>query len=315
MEVIRYRPEQKNAWNDCVRKSCNGTFLFDRNFMDYHKDRYQDVSLMFYHKNKLKGIFPANIIGKEVFSHGGLTYGGLIWDKTASSLEVATMLELAFNYYSNSLNANSLYYKHIPSIYHTYPAEQDLYFIYRRGAEMIHRKLSSSIYLTNALPFSTLRRRCLSKANKAGLAICQDEDISHWEQFWVILTDVLARKHGEVPVHSIQEMLHLKSNFSNRIRLLTVEKCYNVIAGTVLFITENVVHAQYISSNDYGCTVGALDFLFSYILDSDICQKRNYFDFGVSTEDEGAKLNKGLLFQKEGFGGRGICYDEYIIKL
>jgi hypothetical protein len=88
-----------------------------------------------------------------------------------------------------------------------------------------------------------------------------------------------------------------------------------VVAGTVLFITENVVHAQYISSDDVGYKTGALDYLLSSILNSDICQGRQYFDFGVSTEDEGAKLNEGLLFQKEGFGGRGICYDEYLIKI
>ena len=39
------------------------------------------------------------------------------------------------------------------------------------------------------------------------------------------------------------------------------------------------------------------------------------FDFGVSTEQRGSYLNEGLIFQKEGFGGRAICYDTYAIDL
>ena len=37
-----------------------------------------------------------------------------------------------------------------------------------------------------------------------------------------------------------------------------------------------------------------------------------YFDFGRSTEHpDGSGLNEPLVFQKEGFGGRGLCYDIY----
>ena len=37
-----------------------------------------------------------------------------------------------------------------------------------------------------------------------------------------------------------------------------------------------------------------------------------YFDFGKSTERHGEYLNEQLIFQKEGFGGRAVCYDTYV---
>ena len=40
------------AWNKLVSESKNGTFLFDRNFMDYHKHKFQDFSLMIYNEKK-----------------------------------------------------------------------------------------------------------------------------------------------------------------------------------------------------------------------------------------------------------------------
>lgn len=313
--MIRYNDDMREDWNVCIRNSCNGTFLFDRNYMDYHKDRFEDASLMFYHKNKLKGVMPANIQDGEIHSHNGLTYGGLIWDKRTSSLDVGLMLSMAYKYYSKEMGADALYYKPLPYIYHTYPASQDLYFITAKGAELIHRKLSTTIDISHAIPFTTLRRRCVAKALKAQLSVSTAEDEAHWQSFWKILTEVLQKRHRQTPVHTVKEILYLKSLFPHQIRLLTIEKNMQVVAGTVLFITENVVHAQYISSDDVGYKTGALDYLLSSILNSDICQGRQYFDFGVSTEDEGAKLNEGLLFQKEGFGGRGICYDEYLIKI
>ena len=42
---------------------------------------------------------------------------------------------------------------------------------------------------------------------------------------------------------------------------------------------------------------------------------KEYFDFGISTENEGLFLNEGLTSQKQEFGGRGIVYDFYEIRV
>lgn len=52
-EIERYTADQKAIWNQFVLNSKNGTFLFDRNYMDYHSDRFEDYSLMIYRKGKL----------------------------------------------------------------------------------------------------------------------------------------------------------------------------------------------------------------------------------------------------------------------
>ena len=315
MKLIRYNNQLKEEWNKAVITSCNGTFLFNRNFMDYHKDRFHDVSLLFIHNNRVKGIFPANIYKAGVYSHDGLTYGGLIIPSSTSSHEVEEMLDLAIEYYSKELQASSLFYKPTPYIYHTYPSSQDLYYLTQKGAQLIHRKLSSTILIREALPFSKLRCRHANKAQKSSLSVCLNEDVAIWQKYWDILSDVLLHKHNEKPVHSLQEILLLKSRFEQEIKLLTVLKDNTVVAGTVLFISPNVVHAQYIASNDLGCKLGALDYLFDYIIHSEMFQNYTYLDFGISTEKDGQIINNGLLFQKEGFGGRGICYDEYLLNI
>ncbi len=315
MEIIRYSSQYKAEWNATVKSSANGTFLHNRDFMDYHKDRFEDVSLLFVHKNKIKGVLPANLKGENVYSHGGLTYGGLIWPAATSSQDVAEMLQLTTEYYAGQMHASNLYYKAVPYIYHSYPSSQDLYFLTQKGATLLHRTLSSTILIQKALPFSKLRQRHMRKAEKMGLSIRMDDNPATWQKYWVILSTVLRDKHQKTPVHSLQEILLLKSHFAKEIRLLTVVYNDTLIAGTVLFLTSCVIHAQYIAANEMGREMGALDMLFDYILHSSEYQQYAYLDFGISTENEGRCINHGLLFQKEGFGARGVCYDEYLLKL
>jgi lipid II:glycine glycyltransferase (peptidoglycan interpeptide bridge formation enzyme) len=103
--------------------------------------------------------------------------------------------------------------------------------------------------------------------------------------------------------------------FPQNIKLYVTKNSDNkVIAGTLLFITDMVIHSQYIASSDEGREKGALDMLFNYLIKENNGTHK-YFDFGISSIEGGNILNEGLIFQKEGFGGRGVCYDKYEIKI
>ena len=86
------------------------------------------------------------------------------------------------------------------------------------------------------------------------------------------------------------------------------------VAGSVLYIYKQIVHVQYISANYEGKELGALDLLFDFLINTQY-KEYDYFDFGQSTEQMGNFLNGNLLFQKEGFGGRGVIYPIYEIKI
>ena len=85
LNTILYNQELKNEWDKFVDNSKNGTFMLKRDYMDYHSDRFQDFSLMFYEDNKLIAVMPASVHGDEVRSHGGLTYGGIISNRKMTS--------------------------------------------------------------------------------------------------------------------------------------------------------------------------------------------------------------------------------------
>ena len=318
MNIVQYTNVQAAEWDSFVRESKNGTFLLERSFMDYHSDRFQDCSLMIYEDNLLVGLFPANWEekGHIVWSHQGLTYGGLVLSEDATQLQVLQMLQSILFWYSDFLQAERMIYKPIPYIYSNCASSEDLYALFRAGARLKSRGVSSAVAMTNPLRMRKLRVRGAKKAIDNGLYIdrMSEEDWPTLHAFWEVLTEVLETRHGVAPVHTEQEMALLMTRFPQQIKLYLVRKERRVLAGCVVFITRQVAHIQYIAASEEGRELGALDLLFRHMINERFKQMA-YVDFGISTERGGMYLNEGLVFQKEGFGARTVCYDIYELEI
>ena len=307
IEVIRYDGSMNADWNSFVAASVNGTFLFDRNYMDYHSDRFEDHSLVFAENGNIRAVLPANIRGTMLESHGGLTYGGLVVDKDIKTLDVMDIFAL-MNDMLRREGVTSVEYKPVPWIYHSLPAESDLYALFKScGAQLTGRLVSSAVRMDNKVKLSGQRHRGVNKALRNGLEVRESRDI---DSFYDILDKNLMAHHNVHPVHTLDELHLLISRFPENIRLFMTFDGDTPLAGSLLYITPQVVHTQYISASEEGKERGALDMLFDFLINN--CPAPcSYFDFGCSTEDGGHYLNEGLIHQKEGFGARGMCYDIY----
>ena len=307
MEIRRYRREDKELWNSFVSKARNATFLFDRNYMDYHADRFDNNSFMFYHKGKLKAVLPANVAGDTLYSHQGLTYGGLLLDKKATVEDVLECFD-SLNSWLRKNGISKVVYKALPWIYQQYPSEEDLYALtWKCKAQLISRNIASTIVIDNKLKFAESRKSGIRKALSLNIEVGESNDV---DGFWHVLEDNLGNRYNAKPVHTASEMKLLMSRFTNNIKLYVAKMNGEIVGGTLIYVTPQVVHTQYISASVEGKKHGALDLLFDYIINKVYANCR-YFDFGKSTEQGGAYLNEPLIFQKEGFGGRGVCYDWY----
>ena len=314
LAVVRYDETHKDEWNAFVRESKNGTFLFDRGYMDYHSDRFTDCSLLFYKHGKLLAMLPANWRADEgtVQSHGGLTYGGLIVPPDMIAVDALEVFSCAIDWMKRELGAHRWLYKPVPYIYSSLPAEEDLYALFRSGGKLKERGVSSVIDFSRKLPMRQLRKRGCAKAEKAGLKIDRGDMGSDLEQFWNILAGILSVKHKKKPVHTVSELRLLQSRFPDKIKLHVVRNGDTVVAGTLVYDMGRVVHTQYLASSEFGQKNGALDLLLRHLITEEYAD-REYFDFGISTENGGSYLNEGLIFQKEGFGARSVVYDTYEI--
>ena len=296
-----------DEWNLFVAASKNGTFLFDRRFMDYHADRFCDHSLLVYRDQRLYALLPANQKDDTLVSHGGLTYGGLVTDSRCSAKGVLDAFT-AINEYLRQQGFRHVVYKAVPWIYHQLPAEEDLYALTSVcHARLTIRDISSAIIGDRKLRFSESRKSGIRKAHRQGLTVAESTDFA---TFWQILNENLTGKYGVRPVHSVAELELLHSRFPEKIRLYMVFDGETPVGGTLLFLTPQVLHTQYISANAFGKQHGAIDLLFDHLINNTY-KDYPYIDFGKSTVSDSADLNEQLIFQKEGFGARAVCYDTY----
>jgi Acetyltransferase (GNAT) domain len=306
-------------WDALVMKAPMGTFLHTRRFLSYHGSRFEDASVLLRNeKGVLVGVMPAAKdlnCPERVVSHPGSTYGGIVH---AGGLKGEKMLEAfaAFNSFYAEQGYKTLLYKAVPSIYCLPPLHDDLYALFRLGARRVRCDLSASIDVgvmadaTLGLPLSDRRKRAWKTAQKAGLDM-RLNDTALYPAYWDLLAANLADKHGAKPVHTLEEMRLLADRFPEEIQLLTVLQADRLLAGTVLFLSKQVVHAQYIASSPEGRDVQALDSVFHHALDYTQASGRRYFDFGISTESQGQVLNTGLYQFKSEFGAGGVVHEFY----
>jgi hypothetical protein len=265
---------------------------------------------MFYRGEELVAILPAHMKDTTFCSHNGLTYGGLLFANSATTDAVLSLFNILQNYLLENTSATSIIYKPTPHIYHSYPCEEDLYALFRNGAVLTERKVSSAIQLEN--PILIGGRRKLTAKAKSSLHIIEDGDFA---AFWSILGERLQDKYNALPVHSIEEITLLKNRFPENIKLYYVANDKsNILGGVVLFITKNVVHMQYSATTAEGRRISALDYLYEELINNRFAGKE-FFDFGISVEDGGRYLNSGLIAYKERMGGRAVVYDTYAIDL
>ena len=308
--IKRYTAEEAVAWDAFVDASKNGTFMLKRGYMDYHADRFMDHSLLFYRDEELVALLPASKHGDELRSHGGLTYGGMI---TNLKMTVQLMLSLfdSLKEFMSSNGISRLIYKRVPSIYYSYPSDEDLYALFRNNATLIRRDISATIYLPNQIRFSERRRRGVKNALKNGIVVRESREYEHYIE---MLSKILAKYHDAKPVHTAEELRMLSDRFPENIKMYTACQDERIIAGVVMYLTPKVAHAQYIANSDEGRQCGALDAVMDYLI-NECYSAKEYFDFGISNENEGRFLNEGLISQKQEFGGRAIAYDFYELKV
>lgn len=307
-EVKKYDKSYYDIWNQFVADSKNGTFLFHRDFMEYHSDRFEDFSLLIFdEKKKLVAVLPANKVDNKLFSHQGLTYGGLVY-KDNLKLEVIINIFHDVLKFLNEIGFEKITIKCIPRIYHVKPADEILYILFLLDAELKRRDSLAVLDLEIQNTISKGRMEGVEKGIKNDLKIVEE---SSFEEFWnSVLIPNLKEKHNALPVHSLKEIEYLHTKFPKNIKQFNVYKNNEIVAGATIFESSQVTHAQYISANSTKNELGSLDFLF-YNLITSVFKEKKFLDFGISNENNGKILNSGLSFWKESFGASSIIQDFY----
>lgn len=318
-----YSPALAPQWDSFVKESRNGTFLLQRGYMDYHADRFTDCSWVARKGEKIVALLPANITPDGILhSHQGITYGGWILPKAhingADLLEIFTIACERWR----EMGIRELDYKPVPSIYPAQPSEEDIYALYRLGAQTSNVNISEAITLSDPLPANKLRRRILNAASRLPFSI---EETDNADRFMAIVEGCLSERHHAHPVHTAAELAILRSRFPANIRLFILSTPAGAessdssdplvpAAAVCVYDTGRVAHTQYIATTPLGRELNLLTPLLHHLI-TRVFPDRAYFDFGTSNQTTGPHLNEGLLRQKSSFGASAVAYPRYRLPL
>ena len=178
-----------------------------------------------------------------------------------------------------------------------------MYAIFVNNGKLIRRDASSAIFLFNKIKVSQLRLRGIKKARMNNLMVKVSNDFA---SFLRLCNRYCGTNTNSNPFTPIREMELLSNKFPQNIKLFAAFDGDKMLAGVLVFETEVVAHCQYMVNSADGKGLGALDMVIDHLI-NEYSDKKRYFSFGVSTENNGAFLNEGLINQKELLARERLC--------
>ncbi len=296
IEVVRYQEGKKKEWDEFVDNADNTSFMFFRDYLEYHSDRFEDHSLLLYYKKSLSVILPGNVYKNHFYSHQGLTFGGIIHKSKYGYGKAKLFMGAILQYFSKNHISNVLI-KDQPFFYSESLQQINSFIIEHEYNPTIEYNIGAFIHLPNhQFPSKCVRKGKLEMYN------CFYSD--DFETYWKILESNLENLYKTKPVHTLKEILYLKQHFSKNIKLLMLEdkETKSIHAGAVLYIHKGIVKVQYFATTFDGRKNRASDVLYYYIINN-FKTSHTFIDFGTNMDRSG-NVNFTLLETKEKFGAK-----------
>ena len=319
MKVIPFTQDQAARWDEFVLKTAQGVFLHTRGFLSYHRDRFQDRSLLFEDgKGRLRALLPAALSLDDpvfVISHPGITFGGFLHDPGCCPDEVQAYIDATLDHFKAEGRKGFLYRAAPAHALHV-PVALDQHALWRRGAQLVRRDLWNVLKIDQERQAKSGHKSSVNRAHKNGVVSCVGSH-ADYKRFHGILAENLEKRYAVSPVHSLAEMVDVQRLFPKNVELWVARDAQgNLLAGVWLFrYSDCTWHTQYIASTEAGRESFATHHLLEAILQVAKKDAVTFFSFGASTESVGQVVNSGLFEFKAGFGHGSTVQDFYEIEL
>lgn len=267
--------------------------------------------MVFDDKQNLKAVLPANRVEDTVYSHQGLTYGGLVLPKKVKTEAVFNILDTIVGFLKKH-EISTLLVKQLPAFYTKVNADEFDCYVFQNEGNIIRKDMNLAFPLFVEELLSKSKFKHYKKSEKFDFKIVENSD---FQGFWdKVLIPRLAEKHQAKPVHTLKEIEYLGNKFPENIKQYNVYYQGEIVAGITTFETNFVVKSQYGATTQLGEKVRALDFLYFELFKKYRHLGKHFFDMGVVTDTSFEfNYNSGLLQQKEELGG--VVYSQNFLEL
>jgi hypothetical protein len=241
MEIIKYTEQYKDAWDDFVLGSNNGTMFHLQKFFDYHEEgKFDFYHLIFFEKGKIVGVLPGAIMDGIYESPIGASYGSIVTKDL--KFDMALHMVDALVDYSKKNRFKGIMLTSAPMIYESKPNQNLDFALLWRGFSYDLHYISSAVKLDSDLDIlsrfqSTVRRNIRKTYQFRDLRIEVNE---RYDQFYPILLKNKS-KHNVKPTHSLEDLLKLKTLLPDNLRLYMIYLKDKPIGGSLMFYPNRTV--------------------------------------------------------------------------
>lgn len=300
IQVQQYLLENAAEWNAFVKQSVNGSFLLERDFMDYHQERFEDHSLMMFIEGQLMCCIPAHVKEGVFYSHRGLSYAGLIISAAAVK-NLDKIVDALLEYVKGLAFAKAEL--QLPPISYQFLNKEIAAVLEHKGFISNRKSHNQSVALDQEIQVSPKKSIGYRNGKFEGLRMETTNDFrSFWEE---VLIPQLAERYHSKPVHSLAEIELLAARFPENIIQYNVYREDALLAGITFFIKGNIVKSQYTASSPDGLKTDAVAYIYMEAMKEFKEKGCSLMDYGPVNEKDGS-VNKGLQRFKKQLG----CQEE-----
>jgi hypothetical protein len=298
IEVVPFTAAAVEAWDACVRRARNGHFMFERAFIEYHRDRFTDASVLGMWRGDVVAVLPAHRDGDALVSHRGLPFAGWI---IAPEVRLRHLRELFSRLRAHALASGMHRFVVTPTPwpYHRAPCEEETWCLAEVNAAVVERRAAAGLRIGAAdVLVSENRRRHSSTADE-----CRVVPVDDLAAFMERVAAHLWWRHRARPLHTIDEIQRLRAAFPRNIRAFDVRIRDDLIGGQLVFSSDRVVRPQHGFVTPESWSLDASSRVIAAIMRLPEFSGR-WWDFGTSMDPESGGIDESLLAFKESFGAR-----------
>ena len=306
IQAAPYHPDLAADWDAVVDAASGGTVLHSRRFLDYHGDRFRDLSLVGTRVGEagISVVFPlaVDLTDPELaVSHPGSSFGGIV-GLARNPFHHNNFLRGAAGWLRQQ-GFSKLLYRTTPSALLRQPDDGLLPVLIRFG-RVVQLDLWSVLRLDGTLPERGYWQSEIRRAERKGLRAEPVTSPADWALLHSTIAGRLERKFGRSTVHSAAEIIDLDRRLGPQSRGLLIRDPSDAVLAGLWFIDygTGTLHNQYNGATDAGLAQGASSFAIALTLERAVTEGFRQFSFGRSTQPDGWTENRDLVRFKARFG-------------
>ncbi|MBP9095323.1 MAG: hypothetical protein KBG21_01870 [Ignavibacteria bacterium] len=321
LEVVLTNIDTDIEWKEFVRNQYN--IFYDDKFLKYHdvfgkKINWHHLKIKIKDTNRVYALITGCLDEQSntFISCKGVSFGGFLWKNKINVVEYLQIVA-AFKEYLKSINTTKCVITVPPFIYMTSRNEENDYALYKSGFDVRDVSITNIIDLEdfnhNKISYTVYKQVVKQNSEEINYELIENIEPDGLVEFYNLLKRDRELK-GAVPTHTREELIYLKNNLPENIKIFQAKILGELAGICVLFvINKSIILNFYLAAAERFKDTTVMKNLLLHTIEWSAENSYEFYDIGTS--DVNGKLLDGLFKFKKRFSAHGYLRKNFEINL